>query len=328
MDELDLVRALRADVPGPTDIARGRALRELRAEIYPGRRRRPPRGAYGVIAGTAAAAAAALLLLGPSGDDGLRTGEAVAAERLEQAAEVAERRPDPRAIGRGQLWYQRSIEARLVTTQTFSSIDPHVREQWLGRDGEGRVRTLARGERRFPTAADRRAWRAAGSPPSAVEMDVPLTHDEVKPPGRVFPFGARALTYEQLRALPTGTGELERRIRAAAGEPPRGATPDQMFTVVGDLLRGAPIPSDLRAALYRVAARIPGIRFEGEIADATGRAGVGISHEDQGTRHTLIFDPATAELLGERDLRVADDVVTGDAAYLESGVVGSVRERP
>lgn len=346
MDELDLIRSFRTDVPARSASARRRGLAELGAA---GGRRRPPRRVLLPIAGAAAAATVVAVVLGGSSGDGL-TPDATAAERLREAAAVAESRPDPRAIGAGQFWYQRSIEAYLTTTggaasvdgaapptPAFSLIQPHVREQWIGRDGGGRVRTRLRGEPRFPGPRDRERWQAAGSPDLGGEMDLPLVNEDAPPPGAPgFSLGQEAISYEQLLDLPTDADRLYQRLRRAAERGGGSGPDDELFTIVGDLLRAAPIPSDLRGALYRVAARVPRIRAVGEVRDAAGRRGVGIGRDDQGVRSILIFDPATAELLGEEDVLLegaeyvdaAPGTVIGEAAYLEAGVVDSTRARP
>jgi DNA-directed RNA polymerase specialized sigma24 family protein len=134
------------------------------------------------------------------------------------------------------------------------------------------------------------------------------------------------------------TEERELRAYARTGLAPAAGDhrDDELFTLVGDVLRSAPLPSDLRAALYRVAARIPGIHLIGEVRDTAGRGGVGVAFDDPARRRILIFDPQTAELLGEQSvllepgdyLDAAPGTVVGEAAYLEAGVVDSTRERP
>jgi hypothetical protein len=64
----------------------------------------------------------------------------------------------------------------------------------------------------------------------------------------------------------------------------------EMFTVIGDLLRRDPLPARVRAFLYRVAARIPGIQALGPTL--------------YGERDELLFDPRTASLLGETSVVV------------------------
>ena len=75
-----------------------------------------------------------------------------------------------------------------------------------------------------------------------------------------------------------------------------------MLDTVGSLLSWSVAPPALRAGLYEVATRIPGIRALGPAADASGRSGVALGVTADGIRYELIFDPDTAELLGQRQV--------------------------
>ena len=79
-----------------------------------------------------------------------------------------------------------------------------------------------------------------------------------------------------------------------------------MFTEIGDLLREDPIPAKVRAALYLVAARIPGIQVLGLTHDAIGRPALAVALNDTlyGERSELLFDPKTSALVGERSVVV------------------------
>jgi hypothetical protein len=122
-----------------------------------------------------------------------------------------------------------------------------------------------------------------------------------------------------------------RKIRGVEGPPGEAET----FTLIGDMLRETYLPSDVRAAIYRLTAELPGVELLGEVHDPVGRPGTGIAFTDRkrGTRHELIFDPATSALLGERESIVGSapygfqappGTPIGYAAYLESKVVDSV----
>ena len=87
-----------------------------------------------------------------------------------------------------------------------------------------------------------------------------------------------------------------------------------------ELLRGAPLPTDLRAAILRAIALVPGIEQRAE-RDIQGRPGVGVAYNGSQGRQALIFDPATYELLGDRN-------GAGGTADLASGIVGSITARP
>jgi len=105
-----------------------------------------------------------------------------------------------------------------------------------------------------------------------------------------------------------------------------------MFVVIGDLLRDPLTPPDVRAALFEVAAGLPGIELLGEMDDRIGRPGVAVAmtafpmtpwHRQE----IIIFDPATSVLLEERSVGLAPygdtpaPFLWGYSTYLESAVV-------
>jgi hypothetical protein len=109
----------------------------------------------------------------------------------------------------------------------------------------------------------------------------------------------------------------------------------EMFVVIADLLResfSSPIlysSPGLRPSLFKVAATLPGVEDLGAVSDEKGRQGVGVGFTHDGTRLELIFDPDNSAILGEREVRIADEgTVPGSwIVYLESGVVDSTNER-
>jgi hypothetical protein len=134
--------------------------------------------------------------------------------------------------------------------------------------------------------------------------------------------GNDAVPYSKLLDLPRDPEALYRRMHDAAVECECGNGVDQeTFVIAGDLLRDNPIPTDLRAAVLRAAALIPGIELLDHQRDAAGRPGVGVAFDGVGQRGVLIFDPKTYELLGEND-------GLGGSADLESAIVGSLNARP
>jgi hypothetical protein len=123
-----------------------------------------------------------------------------------------------------------------------------------------------------------------------------------------FPVGASGISWDQLYALPIDPTALENVLRADS----RGAGPDpdsELFTIVGDLLRESPAPPALRAALYEVAARIPGITLIGPVTDSLGRHGTAIERSGQ----TYVFDPSSGQILDE------SEAGGWSTAYLSSG---------
>lgn len=101
--------------------------------------------------------------------------------------------------------------------------------------------------------------------------------------------------------------------------------------IVGDLLPDTPVPADVRAALLRAAARVPGIELIERIRDVAGRLGTGVAIDSGGTRRALIFDADTYELLGESEFLLEPNnwvdaesgALVSGSAVMEAGVVDS-----
>ena len=70
----------------------------------------------------------------------------------------------------------------------------------------------------------------------------------------------------------------------------------EALVFIADLLRTGVVPADLRAALYKAAAMIPGVTVTEGQANLDGRTGVAIGRLEEGpakTRQELIIDPGT-----------------------------------
>ncbi len=284
---------------------------------------RQPGAATMAIGAIAVAIAVALLVLISSGPG---VAPSAAAEALRRAATVAAGRPAQAPPHSGEYVYTKSKEAFLsihpgadYTPATgWSVLVRKIRKTWIGPDGSWRLREV-RGRPRFPSAADRAAWRAAGSP----GLGRPGVSDHSYPAG-----GTRYLDLSRLPTDPVALRRLieERKVEGA----PRGH--DQTFAIIGDLLRETYAPPRLRAALYEIASQLPGVKLLGRTRDAAGREGVGVAYPQNGVLHELIFDPKNAALLGEREvlvdpavaeLRSPAGTVIGYNAYLASRVVDS-----
>jgi hypothetical protein len=79
-----------------------------------------------------------------------------------------------------------------------------------------------------------------------------------------------------LAKLPTDPARLAALIssRKIEGGPPG---PAEDFVQVGDLLRESSASPELRAALFKVAAAIPGVKLLGTVTDSDGRSGTAIA---------------------------------------------------
>jgi hypothetical protein len=103
-----------------------------------------------------------------------------------------------------------------------------------------------------------------------------------------------------LQALPTDPAALRALLdaRKIEGGPPG---PAEDFVQIGDRSRETDASPALRAAIYKVAAAIPGVEVLGPARDRAGRLGIGLAYKTSGARDELIFDPRTSALLGELD---------------------------
>src|SRR5690242_4780290 len=164
MTELDLLRAFRADVPGPSAAAVARADRAWRGTP----RRRPARAALALAA--VAAAGLALLLL-PAGRDG----SARAAATLKQAAQQV--RGLPRTLRPGEYWYVRTRTRWTTGVEgsggAYTAMGLEIREEWTAAGGARRWTTRPVGPIRFPSARDRERWQADGRP----DLATPASED-------------------------------------------------------------------------------------------------------------------------------------------------------
>jgi hypothetical protein len=254
---------------------------------------------------------------------------ALAAETLRSAARIAEGQPSRKTASADVYSYTKVKGASLVTVADgigFSALVPVVIETWVALDGSGR-RVSSTGLPVFLGRGDRDKWQAAGRP----SLGEAGTSDVSYGPGK--------LSDAEVEALPTDPERLFEVIkeRAAATDAPASA---EMLVVVADLLSRPSAAPELRAALYRVAAEIPGIELIGRVTDPVGRQGIAVASTSDYSwtlsRRELIFSPNDARILAEREVLLehvpwldADPPMTiSYSVYLESGFAASTSERP
>jgi hypothetical protein len=251
-----------------------------------------------------------------------RTQTTAAAAFFGELAVVAAAQPAAPAVPPGSYAYTRSQAMQLFHAPSIgvSVLFPRTREIWVSPDGSGRLRDKRAGDPVFTSESSRAAWIAAGSPPLGVDIDAD--------------YGPGGLHFEDLSALPTDTAALTALVRERASKSAAVPLDVEMFVVVGDLLRETRAAPEVRAALYRVAASIPGVELIGNMQDRAGRQGIAVAkttyHFGGTQRRTLIFDPTTATLLGEESvlLRWLDGpAVVSYVTYLESEVVDQLPSR-
>jgi hypothetical protein len=109
-------------------------------------------------------------------------------------------------------------------------------------------------------------------------------------------------TWSQLYALPTDPVALEAKLMSTAGihfgpkdpsDPQSWTGQEDLFGLVMNMLSGTPAPPPVRAALYKVAASIPGVTVKGQYTDSMGRTGTAI----QLGIMTMVVDPTTGQYL-------------------------------
>ena len=299
------------DLLDPADADRGES------PVVPAWRRRRPRRlrsrgpvAVGAVAAAGLAAAAVVALL-PAGKGGPSP---AAAAVLRHAAGVAAKQPAIASPAAGEFVYTKSegvFRGTFVPAggQAFTTVQRYTREQWIGPDGSGRILQVAKTPQ-LATSADRAAWIADGKPD--------LTDSTGNIDGKWGPGG---LHYLDLSNVPTDPAALRQLIeqRKLEGGPPGDA---ETFTIVGDLLRDSYAPPEVRSALYKVAAQLPGVALIGTTRDQLGRAGTAVGYASNGNTHELIIDPRTSALLAEQTVDNTGAIVDW-TAYLSSGVVDS-----
>ncbi|WP_434600162.1 CU044_5270 family protein [Streptomyces sp. A5-4] len=167
-----------------------------------------------------------------------------------------------------------------------------AREEWTSVDGTGRTLQRAPG-------GDQ--WLAA---PGAGSLSSP--------------------TYRLLEQLPTDPGHLlktiykDTNLNHGSGTDSTTGPDQEAFVAIGDLLRGMTAPPNASEALYRAAARIPGVITVPEAVDAAGRHGVAVARVHDGERTEWIFDKKSLHLLGECTVLLKDGAWGKAGAEVES----------
>ncbi|MFB8205376.1 CU044_5270 family protein [Kitasatospora purpeofusca] len=259
-----------------------------------------------------------------SGSTTLNVAPVAAVQLLTQAADTAAGKPDPKP-GKNQFVYIDSLVSfagtNLATGET--KVDaPHRRQIWLSVDGS--QWGVLKEEGKFGKGE---AAAKEGDKRPAPRPDGGLWIDPTKKPSIGAP------TYNYLAGLPTDPDALLKKIYAETKG--QGRTPDQQaFGTIGDLLREQIAPPAVSAALYRAAAKIPGVTAVADSADSSGRHGVAVAHEDSGVRTEWIFDPKSHEFLGEREVVVTDGdfgkagTVIGHTAVLSRSITDKPGDEP
>lgn len=181
----------------------------------------------------------------------------------------------------------------LASRNNFSYLAEELTEDWVPADQSQKwlMRITETGERKWVQGTEEDA-RAAG---------VPI--DEVPPPRDQWN-APRSGSWQEpnpqwLAGLPRDPQQLYDRLRADAPVNSRGDA--ELLVYAADALRSGLVPADVRAALYRALAKLPGLEITDQLANLDGRVGIAYGMSDGHSRHEIIIDPATGEFIGERE---------------------------
>jgi hypothetical protein len=294
MDEIELLRAARPDVPAYPDEARETARAALVVAAAPGARpRSPSRRARRFRWGLAAAAAGLTVAVGTAAVvqrtgtrpvDGPeprpnRTGTVVnAAQVLSLAADTIETRPavHPRAH---QWAYTKEMS---FSSQGPADVNgrrpgnPRVSEIWTRFDG---TRQASMGD------------NIIGVDPHLLHLSK-LDHDadETTP----------LQDYAYLASLPTDPQALVKRLCHRG--PPVADRTMCVFPIATKLLANVAMPPKLQATFYRVLATLPHIVVKQDVVDLAGRHDIAVAeaYPDDFQSEAILLDPHTYEYRGER----------------------------
>jgi len=291
--------------------------------------RRPAGWRRAGLAGAVAALAVAIFVVATIAPAGGPTIHDAAAATLRATGRAAAAAQGPGTLRPGQYWYTLTEGVSAVETDDGARSQSRARyEDWVTTDGSGRIIRAQEGSEPWETTV------GPYTPPDDAAAAQAIGPDQ----GSGFVLGhGLAGTYDDLLALPTDPGALdahiERSLRGYRDRPAHIAR----FVVVGDMLR-QPLPPALRAALYEVAAGIPGVELVGETVDPFGRTATAVAMDDETgeLRDELLFDPATGAYVGERRvlLREVDwiDAEPGETisyyGITASGIVSGTSVRP
>ncbi|MFI1357637.1 CU044_5270 family protein [Streptomyces sp. NPDC020898] len=147
--------------------------------------------------------------------------------------------------------------------------------------------------------------------------------------------GINRPTYRWLSSLPTDPDKLLTYLYAKTPQADSRERDQAVFEQIGSLLGGV-MPPRTAAALYRAAAKIPGVTPAPQARDAIGRKGLGIARDDTryGIRTEWVFDEKDFAFLGSRSYLTKDapygkaGTLLSSEAELEHAVVDEAGRRP
>lgn len=307
MDELSLLREMRDRTPIATDAAIDRGRTKLLQRIDPQSvkpQKNPRRRAvvrWGLASAATAMVAAVLVggdVFGPAPLRGAATAQA--AEILNAAAkttiQTADLVPGPGQylkIQSTNIWSSAAVAADgneyewLDTEKSTMYIPANREEEWV--------------------------WERSGRIPTTFFDEESKEYTSTMEPAEGYVLrGASGGFYGTQSSFPSeaALAEFPRDPNALLTEIRRqtdgkGQSVDgESLVFIADLLHTGVVPADLRAALYKTAALIPGVSVTEDQATLDGRKGIAIGRVETASnlRQDIIIDPTTGLLIGEREV--------------------------
>lgn len=325
MDDLQLLRGMRNDVgtPAQATLARGRSelLRKIDSGADSGTmpdggpRRRRVVARRAVLAAAAAAVLVGTLVavdvVAPGGKPGAT---AEAAEVLNNAAAATIKTSDPvvkpgqylkvdtKAVYASSMTRANGTTVSWLETQDGQLYVPADKSgEWVW-NREARVPTTFFGEESKAEAQRYVSSMNGGAGPQLEGIIRGKAGAFYDSPQQIL--GLPLL--EGIKALPREPRKLLDLIYKKNGD--KGQTPEsEALVTIADSLRTGVIPADLRAAMYKAAALIPGVIVADKQATLDGRKGValGILWAGGKARQDIIVDTETGMMIGERNVSLA-----------------------
>ena len=284
----------------------------------------------------------AILVAGlPGGNEGARSTLPVLARVAQAAAAQTPLDGDlPYLYLKTQSTY---TDTSVANGESWSVQMPTTQEEWIAKDGSGRVRTIS-GPPNWVGTADREAWEAAGRIPFLAHGWRRYAGEESVPPGY---FRNAAPDGTPLAELPTDATALSTWLEHVVHDPRAGGGAGNGFsaavrtlTVAAEILNNPLASPQLRAALYEAEGLVPGVEYLGRATDQAGRQGIAVGAESANsgapTVYSLVFDPKTSKVLATQQTILKAPAALPDEGYprtestlyLESGATRSLGRKP
>ncbi|GAA1676478.1 hypothetical protein GCM10009745_19650 [Kribbella yunnanensis] len=328
MNELDLLKQVRNDVPAPDPLALARARQRL---LTPPPVRRRTHARVLVAAGVAVVLTGGFLAADVIDHDNTPLPGAVAdaGTFLAEAAAQTASQPDVR-IPSGQFLQVTTLRTYLVgfgPQKKYQATTMMVEDKWITADPfqqyPGRLQELAKvtfTTREAQLAARTQAPWLFKKPKSRMDrvtcrglivqpnldpkiLQKPCTADWFTP------------TTDFLARQPRDPDALLAVLRqpAPAQESRRVPLPadEVAFFRINAALNSGIVPSDLRAALYQAARKIPGIKLLNDVTTVDGRHGRAVGYTtQQRQRWDIIISPSDGQSIGSRLVQPNGDIYT------------------